>query len=313
MLNNGSDALRLGGKPLLLVILDTARVDEAEGDVNCAHVRIDDGLGLLGIGDLCEGLERVGGVWEVQKPAHAEGHQEHDGDRASAVSEADILSDLGGVDHVELDILGSDLALQIGRHFGVDIGIVSVENKDGTLTSVFQEVVFTNIGLGVASNVVSGLWVVLGLDLIWAESQVGDCNAAGLFTIKLEVGLALAGRHLVLEDLHAVSDGADGAISTNCVNDHLLGLLVQELELSGIEAWNCLWIVDTEAESMALRLLEGLEASEDFSWGEVVASDTISNVLDLLENDVVLASNSDDFLVEEFAVGDEVSGSVKDT
>ena len=89
----------------------------------------------------------------------------------------------------------------------------AVEQEESARFNVLNHLIFIKVSGVVASNEVSLLYVVGGLDWLVAESQVRNRYAAGFFGVILEVSLRFL-VSVVADDLDGVLVCTDGTVST---------------------------------------------------------------------------------------------------
>ena len=136
-------------------------------------------------------------------------------DGVGALAHADAGSQVDSVQSVDLDVVGGDVALGLGRHVLLQIGVrplaVDQEGAAGLDVADHGEALH-NVGGVVAGHEVSLVDVVGAADGVIAEAQVADGHAAGLLGVVLEVRLnILVG--VVADDLDGVLVGAHGAVA----------------------------------------------------------------------------------------------------
>lgn len=95
--------------------------------------------------------------------------------------------------------------------FHVSQGPAGVEHKGAAFLDAFKNVVLGHIGGLVAGDVVGLGNKVGGLDGLFAEAQMRNGEAAGLFGVVGKVGLGVE-VGVVADDLHSLLVGAHGAV-----------------------------------------------------------------------------------------------------
>ena len=114
-------------------------------------------------------------------------------DGVGAVAEPDFLSNLGGVDGVELDVLLRQDALDLVGHVAHEIVALpdGVEQERTVLLNAAQHVVHAHVALHVARHKVGRGHQVGGADGVIAEAEVRAGETARLLRVVREVSLAI--------------------------------------------------------------------------------------------------------------------------
>ena len=139
-------------------------------------------------------------------------------DGVGAVAQTNLLSDLGGVDVVNLDVVVGEVLLHVvGQVLGQLVGVPNGVQQEGTtLLQTAGHVIHVQVGLNVASHEVGRGHQVGRADGLVAEAQVRAGEATRLLAVVGEVSLAvLVG--VVTDDLHTVLVGTHGTVSTQTV------------------------------------------------------------------------------------------------
>ena len=143
-------------------------------------------------------------------------------DGVGPLAHADGLSQVNGVDGVELNVVPGDIALGLGVQVMGQLlgGPLAVDHEHAAGLDVVDHLEALGHVRGVVAGDEVGLVdVVAAADGLVAEAQVGDGHAAGLLGVILEVGLdVLVG--VVADDLDGVLVGADGAVAAETQNLH---------------------------------------------------------------------------------------------
>ena len=149
-------------------------------------VHVDDVLALLEVGV-------QGGVLHVLDGLGL-GHDLRQGeegaleDRVGALAHADLLGQVDGVDHVELDVVLGDVALGGGVEVMLklrEIPLAVHEEHAAGLDVAHDREALGDVGRDVAGHEVGLVDVVRALDGLVAEAQVADGDAAGLLGVVL--------------------------------------------------------------------------------------------------------------------------------
>ncbi len=129
------------------------------------------------------------------------------------VAEAPVAGDLGGVDHVEAQLLGEDLRLQRAGQVLPHLvrAVLDVEQEGRPGRGLSQHVDPSEKARLVAGDEVGRFDQVRRVNRPLAEAQVRDRLGAGLVRVVDEVALRVHGR-IFGDDLDAVLVGADRAV-----------------------------------------------------------------------------------------------------
>ena len=123
------------------------------------------------------------------------------------------LATLISVDDVEVDVVLSDVSLNRSRELLVQLVNcpVAVQQEGAARYNVLYHIVLVDIGRVMTGNEVCLVDEVCGLDRSLTETQVRNCNAAGLLGVVSEVCLRV---HVgvVADDLDGVLVSANGAV-----------------------------------------------------------------------------------------------------
>ena len=138
-------------------------------------------------------------------------------DRAhvDAAAQTNLAGDLHAVDVIEFQMLLRNLVFhgsgELLFHLFGRPG--AVEQEGAAVFDAFQNVIADDIAGVMASHEIGNVDQVLGLDGRLAETQVRNCDAAGLLGVIVEVALGI---HIgvVADDLDRVLVGADRTIRT---------------------------------------------------------------------------------------------------
>ena len=278
----GPCALGIVGKSspgLGIVDLD----EVVEGLAESVDVHVNDLLTLLGVLGTDIVLEEVGDLTLRKDVGEVEEDSGHD--NVDTLLETDLLGDGGGINVVELELLGGDVALHgVGEVLlelldGVPGG---VEDEGTGLSDVAEHVELSDVGGVGAGDVVGVLDEVLGGDGLGAETHVGDGETTGLVGIEDGVGLGVQ-RGVLGDELDGLLGGTDGTIGTVTPEDALLDVVTEGLDGGAVlEGGVAEIIVHTDGE--ALLGGGGLEVVVDglgHGGGEVLATDTVLTTDDL--------------------------------
>ena len=181
--------------------------------VDCLVVHIDNVLALLEVG--CGGLflHVADGVFLRNDLRQREECRLQNG--VGALAHTDLASEVDGVYHVKLDVVVCNVALGSSVKMMLKLCKIPLavdEEHAAGLNVADDGEALGYVSRNMACNEVCLVDVVRALDLLVAEAQVADGNAAGLLGVVLEVSLnVLVG--VVADDLDGVLVSADGAVA----------------------------------------------------------------------------------------------------
>ena len=136
-------------------------------------------------------------------------------DGVGPLAHADFLSQVDGVDGVDLDIIFGDIPFRHGGHVLVDFLVaplaVDQEGAAGLHVTDHGEGL-DDIGGHVAGHEVGLVDIIRSTDGLVTEAQMADGDAAGLLGVILEVGLDVFVR-VVADDFDGVFVGAHGSVA----------------------------------------------------------------------------------------------------
>ena len=203
--------------------------DRVARGVDALPVLLDDVHALLGVGLLGVLLELGDGLVLGEDAGDLEERGLEHG--VGARAHAGRLGDLGGVDHVEADLLVDDLLLDlVGEVLPDLVGRVGRgEEEGGAVLGLGEHVVLLDEGEVVARDEVRVGAEVRAADRLVAEAEVGDREAARLLGVVLEVALRVV-VGVGADDLDRVLVRADGAVRAEAVEHALVAALVGEDE-----------------------------------------------------------------------------------
>ena len=223
---------RDGGRHLVHAGRSRGDLDLEDGvarRVDALPVLLDDVHALLGVGLLGVFLELGDGLVLGQDAGDLEERGLEHG--VGARAHAGRFGDLGGVDHVELDLLVDDLLFDFVRQVLPDLfgGVGRSEQERRARLGLREHVVLLDEGEVVARDEVRVGAEVRAADGRRAEAQVGGGEAARLLGVVLEVALRVVVR-VGADDLDRVLVGADRAVGAEAVEHALLAVVVGEDE-----------------------------------------------------------------------------------
>ncbi|OPZ60770.1 MAG: hypothetical protein BWY87_00264 [Deltaproteobacteria bacterium ADurb.Bin510] len=240
-------------------------------------VHVDDVVALLAVGLLDGVLHVIDRLAVVDDLAQVEEGRLHD--RVGAVAQADLGTDLGGVDDVELDVVLGHVTLHAVRQAaGGFLGAPdAVEQEGATLLEAREHVVLVDVGRHRAGHEVGLLDQVGRTDRRLAESQVRNRQAARLLGVIGEVAL---GVHVgvVADDFDRVLVGAHGAIRAQTVELALDRTLSRAFDLGQQRQRGVGDVVDdADGEAiLGVHLLEVVEHADDLGRGGVLGAQTVA-------------------------------------
>ena len=135
-------------------------------------------------------------------------------DRIGAVAaQADFFGDLGGIDDIEADVLGSELAFYFIAEVVGDVVFIpaAVEQEDAAVLDFTDNIVSPHVCLFMAGQEVRRFDIVRSPDRILAKAQVRLGDAAGFLGIVFKVSLDIHIR-VVADDLDGVLVGTNRAV-----------------------------------------------------------------------------------------------------
>ena len=184
--------------------------------VHSGIVLINDVLTLLAVALDDELLHLLHGEVHGDDAGDAEEGTLQDGVRA--VAKSDFLSNLRGVDVIDLDVVLSEVLLHLGGEVLLQLVALpdGVEEERAVLLQAAGDVVHVQIGLYVAGDEVGGVHQIGAADGAVAEAQVRAGEAARLLRVVREVGLAMF-VGVVADDFDGVLVGTHGTVGTEAV------------------------------------------------------------------------------------------------
>ena len=254
-----------------------------------------DGLGLGH--DLCQGEE--GGLENG----------------VGALAHADLLGQVNGVDHIELDVVLGDVALGGGIQMMLELGKIPLavdEEHAAGLDVTDNREALGDVGRNMAGNEVGLVDVVRALDGLVAEAQVADGDAAGLLRVVLEVGLdILVG--MVADDLDGVLVGTDGSVAAQTPELALDGAFGGRVGSKALIQREVGHIVDDAEGEHALHvvLLQLVEHGEDRGRRRILRAEAVAAADDLLIGDAGIGKGRDDVEIERLALRAGLLGAVE--
>ena len=188
---------------------------DLHGSVNAlvdgGAVHVNDLLALLGVGLDDSVLHVLHGVLDGDDAGEVEeGSLQHG---VGAVAQAQLHSDSGSVDGVEIDLTLGDLTLHaVGQMLlQLSAGPAGVQQEGAVRLDLGNDIEVLDVRGLVAGHKVSHGDIVGAVDGLMAKAQVGLGNAAGLLGVILEVSVSvLVG--VVTDDLDGVLVGAHGTV-----------------------------------------------------------------------------------------------------
>ena len=277
-------------------------------------VGIDDGLTLLHVGLGGGVLHVLKGLLGRKDLRQREERGLQDG--VGALAHADLLGQIDGIDHVDLDVIAGDVALCLGvKLLGELVEVpLGVDQERAAGLDILDDV----HALGDVAGVVARDEVRLG-DIVRrtnrgvAETQVRDRDATGLLGIVLEVGLdVLVG--VVTDDLDRVLVGADGTVATETPELALdgtggsgVGVVLARKGESGD-------VIDDADRELALGSVLGQLGihGEGVCRRGVLRAKTVTATRDDEVGLARLVESGDDVLIERLADGTRLLGAVED-
>ena len=159
--------------------------------VNGGIVLVDHILALLAVRLHDEGFHLLHSEFDGNYLGDAEECALQDG--VGAVAQTNLLSNLGGVDIVYLDVVLGEVALHLVGDEAYKLIAVKngVEQECAIVAQATCYVVHVKVGLHVASHEVGRVHLIGAVDGLVAEAQVGAGEAARLLGVVGEVGLAI--------------------------------------------------------------------------------------------------------------------------
>ena len=180
---------------------------------NSVMVHLNDGVTLLGVGLRSRILHVADCVF--LRDDLRDGEECGLENRIDSGAKADLLTDLEAVDRVEVDIVISNVFLNLAWELLVKLfrRPLAVQQEAAALLQVFDHVIGAEVSRVVTCNKVSLGDVIGGFDRRMTETQVGHCQTAGLLGVVVKVTLCV---HIgvVADDLDGVLVCADGTVRT---------------------------------------------------------------------------------------------------
>ena len=254
--------------------------------VDSLVVGVDDVLAFLQVGLRGRVLHVADGLFLRQHAGQREEGRLQDGVRALA--HANLLGQIDGVDQVQLDVVGSDVALGLGVQMMLELleRPLAVDQEGATGLDVLHHAeALRDVGRIVACHEIGLVHVVRAANGAVAEAQMRHRNAAGLLRVVLEVGLyVLVG--VVADDLDGVLVRADRAVAAETPElalDGAFGRRVRAVRIFGKrEVGN---VVDDADRELALGsvLLELFEDGKRTGRRRVLGAEAIAAAHDGVE------------------------------
>ena len=192
------------------------------------------------------------------------------------VAQTDLSCHLVSVDYVEVDVVLSDVSLNRSRELLVQLVNcpVAVQQEGAARNNVLYHIVLVDIGRVMTGNEVCLVDEVCGLDRSLTETQVRNCNAAGLLGVVSEVCLRV---HVgvVADDLDGVLVSANGAIRAKTPELAACCAFRSGVRVLGdFEGQMSYIVVDTQCE---YRLCGVVVNSDDLSRVAVLGTKTVTS------------------------------------
>ena len=187
-------------------------VDGVYAGIDGLVVHLDDVFALAAIGFLSSFLHVLHRIVDGDDVGQLEESGLQDG--VGALAHADLAGLVDGVHGVELDVVLGDVALHGSGQMGVQLfgGPLAVQQESAARLDILHDVVLIHIRGVVAGHEVSTADQIGGTDLLFAEAQMGDRQAASLLGVVIKVSLGI---HIgvVADDLDGVFVGAHSAVA----------------------------------------------------------------------------------------------------
>ena len=184
-------------------------------------------------------------------------------DRIGAPAHAAFLSDGGGVDAVDLELLLDDRLLDLAREalpglFGTERG---VDQEGRARLGKLDHLVLVEEDPLVTGDEVGLLDEVARTNRSRSEAQVGDGDRAGFLRVVDEVALGVV-VGLFTDDLDGVLVGADGAVGTESEEDAAEDVLGRDVEVV-VDLEGCVGDIVDDADGEVVLGFVGRQVVED--------------------------------------------------
>ena len=232
-----------------------------------------------------------------------------------ALAHTNLDGQVDGVDHVQLDVVLSDVAL--GSGIQVVIELVEVPLAVDQEHAAGLDVTDDGEALGdvaghVAGHEVSLVDVVGAADSLITEAQVGDGHAASLLGVVLEVSLhVLVG--VVADDLDGVLVGAHGTVAAQTPELALDGALGSRVGRGLLLQGQVSHVVlDAQSEqTLGLSLGQLLIHSEHAGGGSILGAQTVTTTDDIDVGAAAVGQSGDNIQVQRLALSAGLLGAVQ--
>ena len=282
--------------------------------VNGLVVHVDNVLTLLEVG--CRGLflHVADSVFLRNDLCQSEECRLQNG--VGALAHADLACEVDGVYHVKLDVVVCNVALGSSVKMMLKLSKIPLavyEEHAAGLNVADDGEALGYVCRNMACNEVGLVDVVRALDLLVAESQVADGDAAGLLGVVLEVSLnVLVG--VVADDLDGVLVSADGAVAAETPELALDGALCSGGGSSDLGQGEVSYVInDADSElTLHLILLELIVNSKDGCGRSILRTEAVA-AADDLNVTAGVGNGGDNVEVQRFALSAGLLGAVKNS